>query len=238
MVVEEPDEEPKIYQQQAYNAKIESKKAAAAAAASAAAAAAAAAAATIITPPATPTSCPSPSRSSSKPPPQVDPVPPTTQARTRPAHQRYVSPAAGHRMSSSSTNRSYRRRKRNKMKYRRQQAEQQKEGPSNGFQMPKYPPRYPLTPPPSKHFQQSFFSHDVEMNPPGTTGTPFQWVIQPIVLVGTIHVPLSSLLALQSTCSSDSSSTIDTSAPFPSASSSGRQTSTSHCCRTSSISKS
>lgn len=166
VVVEEPDEEPKIYQQQAYNAKIESRKAAAAAAA---------AAASMMTPPLTPTSSRSPTPSPSNPT-HIEHQPPT-QGRTRTTRRtRYASPAAAAtRMSSSSTTRSYRRRRRNKMKYRRQQAEQQRDNVPNGFQTPHYPPRYPVTPPPSMHFQQRFFVHDPDANQ--NKGVPqFQWV--------------------------------------------------------------
>jgi len=164
VVVEEPDEEPKIYQQQAYNAKIESRKAAAAAAA---------AAASVITPPLTPTSSHSPAPSPPNPT-HVEHQPPT-HGRTRTRRTRYASPAAATRMSSSSTTRSYRRRRRNKMKYRRQQAEQEKGNVQNSFQPPPYPPRYPVTPPPSMHFQQRFFSHETEKNP-NRAVPPFQWV--------------------------------------------------------------
>ena len=174
VVVEEPDEEPKIYQQQAYNANIESRKAAAAAAA----------AASVMTPPLTPTSNRSSSPSPPNPP-HIDHQPSNfgrTRTSGRSRHRRYVSPVAGaSRMSSSSTTRSHRRRRRNKMKYRRQPFEQQKDNPSShAFHIPNFVPRYPQTPPPtSMQFQRRFYPHDPEMTQQGAV-PPFQWVMKRI----------------------------------------------------------
>ena len=175
VVVEEPDEEPKIYQQQVYNANIESRKAAAAAAA----------ARSIITPPMSP--------DMRSPSPAPNPTPSedhSGQYSRAPSHERhwrtgnrtkYVSPPASH-LSTSSAALSYRR-QRNKMKYRRQQKDHavnregkrkddeenchQRTKASRIFQMPSMTRHYPAAGTAPRFHPRLFTAAD---NP------AFQWV--------------------------------------------------------------
>jgi len=150
VVVEEPDEEPKVYQQQAYNANIESKKAAA----------------SVITPPMSPTMefAPSPKFEEHCPPrPHIE-------------HHRkkHISPPASY-ISSSSTTRSNRHH-RNKMKYRRQPIDNREEIKSSRiFQMPSFSRQYQATPIPPR-FHQRFFHPNNDFNLPPNPN--FQWVFQ------------------------------------------------------------
>ncbi|CAF1200912.1 unnamed protein product [Adineta steineri] len=160
VVVEEPDEEPKVYQQQAYNANIESKKAAS----------------SIVSPITSPElDCPSPEK---------------FEERSRPPsfehhlhhHHRYVSPPPSH-ISSVSTSRSNRRH-RNKMKYRRQPTEPREEPkPTRLFDMPSFTRHYPpTTTPPLSRFQHRFSTeHDLRIKnefnllPPPSSNPNVQW---------------------------------------------------------------
>jgi hypothetical protein len=199
VVVEEPDEEPKVYQQQAYNANIELKKAAAAAATAATAAAATTTSTCTITPPLTPTlGSPSPSTPINFPA-ANDYVSFSNATRNRKKDQheshrsRYVSPTAS-RVSSSSTTSSYRHRK-SKMKYRRQHAEYpsaQNDEQENRchpnrssrlFQMPSFTRSCQAGASDSSCFaqHQRFFptNRDMRRNTTiheGTSASPFQWV--------------------------------------------------------------
>jgi hypothetical protein len=164
VVVEEPDEEPKIYQQQAYNANIESKKSGA----------------PVVSPPMSP--------------PMVSPSSTKFGERSRPSSRenmgtKFFSPPPS-QMSSASTTHSNRR-QRNKMKYRRQQTENRDELKSSRiFQLPSFSRRYQptVTPPPSR-VQQRFFptehdfrkKSDFNLPPPPPPQAPpnpnVQWVI-------------------------------------------------------------
>ncbi|CAM4741588.1 unnamed protein product [Rotaria magnacalcarata] len=156
VVVEEPDEEPKIYQQQAYNANIESK----------------AAAASLITPPMSPAQD------------EVPQTQDENHSRTSsPRHRRtkHASPSVS-QLSSASTARSNRRRK-NKMKYRRQKLDNRDEPkPSRACPMPNSSRQYPVTPTPPR-FQQRFFprDHPFQMKSPFAppTNLNFQWKYNP-----------------------------------------------------------
>ncbi|CAF0811218.1 unnamed protein product [Rotaria sordida] len=133
IVIEEPDEEPKVYQQQVYNANIETKKATS----------------SIITPPM------SPPMESVPPPKLEDHSQPSKREHRRTKH---MSPSTS-QMSSSSTTRS-RRRHKNKMKYRRQQIDNREEPKlSHPFPMSSFSRQFQSTPIPSS-FQQRFYPRD------------------------------------------------------------------------------
>ncbi|CAF0913968.1 unnamed protein product [Rotaria sp. Silwood1] len=153
VVIEEPDEEPKIYQQQVYNANIETKRATA----------------SIITPPISP--------------PTMESVPqPTLEDYSQSSireHRRAqnISPSIS-QISSVSTARSHRRHK-NKMKYRRQHIDNREEPKlSQRLSRSSFARQYPSTPVPPR-FQQRFFprDNDPRMKNPFTipTNPNFQW---------------------------------------------------------------
>ncbi|CAF2523271.1 unnamed protein product [Rotaria sp. Silwood2] len=156
VVIEEPDEEPKIYQQQVYNANIEIKRATA----------------SIITPPMSPPMEPAPQ--------------PTLEDHSQQSNRerrrtKYTSPSIS-QLSSTSTTHSHRRHK-NKMKYRRQHIDNREEPKlSHPFPMPSFSRQFQSTPTPPR-FQQGFFSRDNDprMKNPFTTPTNsnFQWRFNP-----------------------------------------------------------
>jgi hypothetical protein len=150
VVVEEPDEEPKVYPQQAYNANIESRRAAA----------------SVLTPPMSPDmESLSPSKSQERSP----PPPPSTIEHQR---KKPTSPPVSH-MSSSSTARSNRHYK-NKTKYRRQPPDTRDEiRSSRVFHMPSFSRPYQATPTPPR-FQQRLYNPNNEFNLPPNPNFP--WV--------------------------------------------------------------
>lgn len=135
IVVEEPDEEPKVYQQQAYNENIQFK----------------AASTSFITPPMSPRTEPSPGSQ------DKDSMPPLAPPNRRTKHS---SPSIS-QLSSTSTNSELQRK--NKMKYRRQKLDKRDEpNLSRAFPMPSFSHQYRATPPPvpPSRMQQRFFVRD------------------------------------------------------------------------------
>ena len=119
VVVEEPDEEPKVYEQQAYNANIESKQAAA----------------SMLTPPSSPQTM----RSTPQSPASI---------RTEQTQKKQEAPPISHVSSTSTTRSNHRHHQRNKTKYRRQKDEQkasnifQMPSFSRQYQATPIPPRF------------------------------------------------------------------------------------------------
>ena len=147
MVVEEPDEEPKIYQQQAYNANIESKKAAAAAAAA---------------------SHPSPSSS-----PALESPTLSKSRQQSPAATIEYQPKKQTSPPNASHTRSHRAPK-NKMKYRRQHNDTREEMKSSRvFHMPGTSRPYQATPIPPR-FHQRFVHPNADFH--RSSNPNFQWV--------------------------------------------------------------